>query len=464
MPRACIVDFLWAASALTRHFTGISVIFELHEYRHMNRIVIASTLLLLSFSVSAQKEYFVYLQTDDGQPFYLRMGDHTYSSTSSGYLILPKMRDSSYVFRLGWPSRPDQQPYFTLPVSGKDRGLLVKNFGAEGWGLFDLHTLAILKSHAAPQVSGSVRLEPKQVSNFTDVLSKAANDPSLRMKEVKQEVKPDVAVVPIEKAEAREKQQEPGAADTLTRQTKEELAVNSMAVPVIDSAASTTNPKVPEVRELPVANKLTILDSVAQSNSEAVKSAPEIKTDVQEAPKETQQVPEKNYAASTVVRKSESSTTEGFSVLYIDQLADGSRDSIRIMIPNTVAPVAAVARPAADESRKFLDIPVSAADSINTSNECIRRASDPDFLKLRRNMAAVSTDDGMIREARKAFAQKCYTVKQVKNLGALFLNDAARFQFFEAAHRHVSDLENFSSLGEELKNEYYLRRFKSIGQ
>ncbi|MCR6720247.1 MAG: hypothetical protein NVV59_08090 [Chitinophagaceae bacterium] len=153
----------------------------------MNRILISLLALILSQHVSAQKDYFLYLQSEGGQPFFIRMNDQTYSSTSNGYLILSRMRDSSYTFRLGWPGKPDEQPYFTVRVAAKDRGLLIKNFAGEGWGLFDLQSLEVLKSHPAPETNSSVRLEPRQVSNFTDVLAKAANDPSLRMKEVKVE-------------------------------------------------------------------------------------------------------------------------------------------------------------------------------------------------------------------------------------------------------------------------------------
>ena len=50
----------------------------------------------------------------------------------------------------------------------------------------------------------------------------------------------------------------------------------------------------------------------------------------------------------------------------------------------------------------------------------------------------------------------------IKNLSTLFLNDDGKYKFFDAAYTHVSDPENFSSLAAELKDEYYINRFKAM--
>ena len=44
-------------------------------------------LFFASASLNAQKVYFIYLQTDNQQPFYARMGEKIYNSTTAGYLI-----------------------------------------------------------------------------------------------------------------------------------------------------------------------------------------------------------------------------------------------------------------------------------------------------------------------------------------------------------------------------------------
>ncbi len=77
-------------------------------------------------------------------------------------------------------------------------------------------------------------------------------------------------------------------------------------------------------------------------------------------------------------------------------------------------------------------------------------------------MAAESSDDGMVDEAKKIFKSKCFTTAQLKNLSTLFLNDAGKYKFLDMAYTYVSDQENFSSLSAELKDEYYINRFKAM--
>jgi hypothetical protein len=68
----------------------------------------------------------------------------------------------------------------------------------------------------------------------------------------------------------------------------------------------------------------------------------------------------------------------------------------------------------------------------------------------------------MIAEAKKVFRSKCFSTQQIRNLGALFLTDEGRYKFFDAAYNFVSDAVNFPSLQSELKEEYYINRFKAM--
>ena len=77
-------------------------------------------------------------------------------------------------------------------------------------------------------------------------------------------------------------------------------------------------------------------------------------------------------------------------------------------------------------------------------------------------MAAKETDDAMISEAKNYFKTKCFTSEQVKNLSALFLNDENKYKFFDAAYSYVSDADKFSALQSEIKDEYYINRFRAM--
>ena len=77
-------------------------------------------------------------------------------------------------------------------------------------------------------------------------------------------------------------------------------------------------------------------------------------------------------------------------------------------------------------------------------------------------MASETTDEKMIDEGKRIFKTKCFSTVQVRNLSALFLTDAGKYKFFDAAYSFVSDLGNFQSLQSELKDDYYIKRFKAM--
>ena len=145
------------------------------------------------------------------------MDDKIYSSSASGYLILAKLRDTSYSFKVGFPQNKWPEQVFTVTVNRKDHGFLLKEFGDKGWGLFDLQTLAVqMSATGIAKVADKVKTDNKDVSAFTEILSKASGDPSLKEKQVQQkpEEKPapkteSVAVEVIKKQETKREISEP---------------------------------------------------------------------------------------------------------------------------------------------------------------------------------------------------------------------------------------------------------------
>ncbi|MBL0155479.1 MAG: hypothetical protein IPP93_19290 [Chitinophagaceae bacterium] len=235
---------------------------------------------------------------------------------------------------------------------------------------------------------------------------------------------------------------------------------------------------------------------------------------------------EQPYKTSVVKKQSESSTTEGFGLVFIDQINDSLTDTIRLLIPNPKPMAKLVTEPVkqpVEDAPKFLDftantdsvskavvkdtaavavqmteekpvnvvtpaetvVPVKTdsvvtsvvitevkADTVKTkepdaavyslNKNCNDQATDADFLKLRKRMAAVENNDDMISEAKKTFKTKCFSTVQIKNLSTLFLDELGKYHFFDEAYQYVSDPGNFPSLQAELKEEYYVNRFKAM--
>ena len=170
----------------------------------MNKLILCLILSMASAVGFSQKIYFVYLQSESEQPFFVKVNEKLHSSTGSGYVILPRLKDSTYSISIGFPENKWPEQVFSISINKKDRGYLLKNFGEKGWGLFDLQNLSVQMS-----AGGKAAIENKPASNnndvsdFTAILSKAADDPTLKDKPVrpKPEEKKEVAVVKEPKKE-----------------------------------------------------------------------------------------------------------------------------------------------------------------------------------------------------------------------------------------------------------------------
>jgi hypothetical protein len=379
-------------------------------------------------------------------------------------LILSRLKDSSYVITVGFPQNkwPDQK--FTIDIKSKDRGYIIKNFGEKGWGLYDLETFSIQMSSTTKSTS---RTEPREVSIFTEILSRAANDPSLKERPIA--VKEDKTVVEKEEkglviSATEVKEEKPSTPATANDGTKK---------PVIDSNIEHNDVE-------PATRKDTVAVSVKE-DSMPPPALPVVPVVIGKEATGDSMVAEQSavteYKPSTVIKKSESSVTDGLHLTFIDNLPNGKKDTIRIIIPNQKANVE-IKEPARDQ-KKFLDIqsddtmkkeePVRVqekADSVKSvpaaKTTCTSTATESDFLKIRKKMAAVTSDDAMVAEAKKYFKTKCFSTLQVKNLSTLFLSDSGKYKFFDATYEYVSDKENFPTLATELKDDYYINRFKAM--
>lgn len=475
----------------------------------------------------SQKVYFIYLQTEPVQPFFLKMNGKLHSSSASGYLILSRLVDSAYTFSIGFTHSGQSEHTFTVKTEQKDHGFLVKNFGDKEWGIVDLQTLNIQYTATPIPASVAIPNDPgKEVSPFTDLLAKATGDPSLRESppaprvEAKPVVKPDVVAIEQPKAipPAEVPVSVPGTATAtpvletapVVTEKKEEAppakieAIPVKAEPVLTPKEEKKTEPVPTVTA-PVVTPQVSVDSTIKSPELIVQKKVELnpapvqeKAVVSELPAaKTAAVTPVVYAKSVVTKRSESSTTEGFGLVFMDSWEGGKIDTIRLLIPNPKR-VAELVKETPKADKKFLEIQATAvkpeekkpvveekpkqpeqlqpvnevktdpkpadtpAEKPVVSGTCVETATETDFFALRKSMAAAEGDDEMISLAKKYFKQKCFTAAQLKNLSALFLIDEAKYNFFDAAYKYTSDKAAFASLEAELKDPYYINRFKAI--
>ena len=103
-----------------------------------------------------------------------------------------------------------------------------------------------------------------------------------------------------------------------------------------------------------------------------------------------------------------------------------------------------------------------ALTSSTVNSDCKGFANDADFLKLRKKMAAETSNDAMVQAAKKIFRTKCFSTEQIKNLSYLFLTDEGKYMFLDAAYPFTSDSDQYSSLVSQLTDEYYVKRFNAM--
>ena len=130
----------------------------------------------------AQQQYFAYFQTDNHQPFFVKLNSKLLSSSSSGYLIIPKLQNGAYIIHLGFPKNEKAEQTFNFTVNGRDLGYLIKDFGEKGWGLFNFQTMEVLMA-SLPSPSQK-NLKDTSTDAFSNILANVVNTPSIKEKTV----------------------------------------------------------------------------------------------------------------------------------------------------------------------------------------------------------------------------------------------------------------------------------------
>jgi hypothetical protein len=135
-----------------------------------------------------------------------------------------------------------------------------------------------------------------------------------------------------------------------------------------------------------------------------------------------------------------------------------SKPLITIIEPKTEK---ADKKPTKENESNMIVLPkVVTSSSVNS--DCKDFATNSDFLKLRKRMAAESGADNMIQAAKRVFRSKCFSTEQIRNLSFLFLTDEGKYMFLDAAYPFASDSDQYATLVSQLTDEYYITRFNAM--
>ena len=464
---------------------------------HLRRIFIILFLIVSVFAVKAQQLHFVYLQTENSQPFYVKMNNKVISSSPEGYVILSNLTDSSYQIIIGFPKNEFPEQAFQISVDNKNEGFLVKNFGEKGWGLFNMQTLALLPatnpattvvadnatvSAVAPVNTGADPFSQMLATVIKDSSLLQNNSPVTRVKDsASQMAAADTAEMqaPLLQDQVAESQ-EPAAVDQSAVSIQKLLTENDkegMQMVYVDSnegSKDTVRVFIPATEiQNPPESFIKPEDSagVSENSAQAPAAAPDtsfltitptVVNHDKDADADTATVA--NNATETIIGDATTLDTES------TQKNDDTLKTENSPTPEkTEEPSATVAMP--EETKDPSEVQAGkneiivlpkAVTSSNVNSDCKNFATDEDFLKLRKKMAAENSKEDMIKVAKKVFRSTCFSTEQIKNLSYLFLTDEGKYMFFDTAYAFASNSDQYQQLASQLTDAYYINRFNAM--
>jgi hypothetical protein len=422
------------------------------KYLNMKHLVKLFILLIFfcmhSFVLKAQQKHFIYVQSEDKQPFAVVLGGKVYSSSDYGYVIIPKLTDSTYKFTVSFPMNkfPDQS--FSCTINKKDVGYALKN-ETDGWVLQNMQTQKLIVNNTAAAA---------QKNGFGDMLSDVVNDSSLTKNTAQQKQADTVKTVTDTIAQT----QQPG--DTIAQNTsvaitdsiskpekiselKLDTGTNMLFVDKTQNGVDTINVFVPADTTSNNNNEIANQQSLPDTSTSS--SIIHVNTDSLQNTTITSSTPQKNNDSvlenSTANNKQETQDTTNHAVSNPFYKPEQSANNT--VINSTV-----------NTSNETSVTNVSNA----VKQDCGNMMSDDDLNKLKRKMFVQNNDNDMIQYAVKFVGKKCITTDQVKLLGELFSSDDGRYNLYDALYKYVYDYGNYATLTTQILDPYYKKRFAAM--
>ena len=432
---------------------------------------------LVSFSIKAQQTHFVYLQTDNGQPFYVKLDNKVVSSSAEGYMIIPSLSYGFYKIAVGFPKKEHPEENFTFNIENNNEGFLIKNFEDNGLQLFNLETLALINGAKDSNTTISTIVK-KDTDPFSKMLADVVKDSSILQNhqvEVPQPVDTQVATnidilsAPVTKVDTfsivkmdspisklSSSQDTNGLqmvyADKNNRKTDTVSVFIPSPAEQIDASGndSIIANKNANISSFTDSVKFTITPTVVKQEKDT--SGFVFRKDSIALNKDSNISPVQVFVIGPAKNK-DSSVKE-------PEQTEMSKDTDRIPGVGISDTNQQKKNKEAAASQVILLPKVVTSSTVNS--DCKAFASSEDFLRLRKKMAAESNGEDMIKVAKKYFKSKCFSTDQIKDLSYLFLTDEGRYKFFDAAYAHTSDSDQYQLLESQLTDEYYLNRFRAM--
>ncbi len=475
----------------------------------------ASKVLLLAFllvglakSSFAQKPYFVYLQADDGKPFFVQLNKKNYSSSSIGHIVLPGLVNGTYDLELGYPGQNTMHEYRVI-IENKDLGYMVKLLEADStYALVDLQNASVQKSgqvkKAAAEAEKANRIAAeaaaaKKLEDEKLLAQKAAEEQALAAQKAKQDSlnilqarQDSISAATKAKAEAdslkKEKLTGAEIEDTAQvmeagKKTEKAVVAGAGAVAVQGGTETkntenkSTEAKKDETRTNNV-NPVVIGAGVAATTAAIVSDSKEKKETEKKEDQPTMKDSTANQAPAKPAPAAAAPVFLDMTISMPDSAGNntngGSKEvakdstkklqsdsSVFIVVKDSAKPTIDSSALKADSVRAD-SIAVKAAPLANPN--CKGDATDADVELVSMIIKGEKDPEDALDIIKKTVKVKCVTTVQVRRLVELFESDEHRYALLDIAYRYTSDKQNFAGLANLLKDPYFVNRFKAMLQ
>jgi hypothetical protein len=292
--------------------------------------------------LKAQQEFFVFIQHEKNQPFYVRMGDRTFSSSALGHVILSRLRDSTYKLSIGFPNNQFPEQEYNVQLNKKDRGFELKNLPEKGWSLFDLSSMELISpvKPGGSNAGGGVAFI-KRNDDFARLMSGVVNDTAVLYVAAVVEKKPDVA-----------KKVDPVVTDVPKESQKTDSALTGTADVAKNEAATETK----KAGDSSIAKKTETTSAEQNKKTDVAAIAPAKKIDPASIEQNKKTDPEQ-------VKKSETTSTEQVNPAKkpdtgLPERVNSDTASRELASKNTESSIKELSK-AADSTKKVTPAPVN---------------------------------------------------------------------------------------------------------
>lgn len=108
-------------------------------------LLILITAVLICNVTRAQPTNFIHIQSENNQPFYVQLNGSVYSSSVTGYLVIPQVPVGEHTLIVGFPRNIFPEYVFTCSMADKPRGYSLKQSVDNSWSLFDMVSFTVTK-------------------------------------------------------------------------------------------------------------------------------------------------------------------------------------------------------------------------------------------------------------------------------------------------------------------------------